>query len=79
MSDRRLEQVRARLVGLLRRDPPPRVSGLELDWLLSRLSREEVDVVLQAAREYGDDEMSEWLGEILLEAGLARRRAPVVA
>jgi hypothetical protein len=74
MSDRRLEQVSARLVRLLRNDPPRRASPLTLDrWILSRLSREEIELVLQAEREYGEEAMAEWLGEILVEAGLASR------
>lgn len=74
MSDRRLEQVSARLVRLLRDDPPRRGSPLALDrWLLSRLSREEVELVLRAEREYGEEAMAEWLGELLVEAGVVSR------
>jgi hypothetical protein len=71
MSDRRLAQVRARLVGLLRTDPPARVTAAALDsWVVARLSREEVEVLLRADREYGEDAMSEWLVEVLVEAGV---------
>lgn len=76
MSDRRLEQVRVRLVGLFRIDPPQR--GTPLDrWVLARLSREEIEVMLRAEREYGEEAMAEWLGEILLEAGFVRAPAPL--
>jgi hypothetical protein len=78
MSDRRLEQVRARLVGLLRSDPPARSSPLVLDrWVLSRLTREEIEVMLRAELEYGEAEMSEWLGELLVEAGLVPPALPL--
>jgi hypothetical protein len=78
MSDRRLEVLRARLVGLLRIDPPPRGSPGALErWLLSRLSREEIEVMLRAEREYGERAMWEWLGELLLEAGVAPRALPL--
>jgi hypothetical protein len=78
MSDRRLEQVRARLVGLLRIDPPARGSPLALDrYVLARMSREEIEVMLRAEREYGEEAMSEWLGEILVEAGVVTRPLPL--
>jgi hypothetical protein len=78
MSDRRLEQVRARLVGLLRCDPPARSSPLVLDrWVLSRLTHEEIEVMLRAEREYGEAAMTEWLGEVLVEAGLVPYSLPL--
>jgi hypothetical protein len=78
MSDRRLEQLRARLVGLLRIDRPPGDSPGALErWLLTRLSREEVEVMLRAEREYGEQAMWEWLGEILVEAGVAPHPLPL--
>lgn len=78
MSDRRLEQIRARLVRRLRSDPPASGSPLALDrWVLAHLSREEIDVIVRADREYGGAAMSEWFGEALVEAGLSARALPL--
>lgn len=78
MGDRRLAQLRARLVGLLRIDPPPRGSPAALErWLLTRLTRDEVEVILRAEREYGDEALREWMGELLVEAGVAPRPLPL--
>ncbi|HEX9401444.1 MAG TPA: hypothetical protein VF912_15145 [Anaeromyxobacter sp.] len=73
MSDRRLDTVRSKLVRLLRIDPPASDAPLALDrYVVARFSREEVEVMLRAEREYGEAAMSEWLGEVLVEAGLIR-------
>lgn len=72
MADRALDQVRTKFLRLLRTDPPPGGATLALDaWALARFSREEIEVMLRAEREYGERVMSEWLGELLVEAGLA--------
>jgi hypothetical protein len=80
MSDRSLQQLRVRLIGLLRLDPPARGSqgGIER-WLLARLSREEIEVMLRAERVYGERAMWEWLGEVLVEAGVAPRQLPLAS
>jgi hypothetical protein len=73
MPDRALELVRTKFLRLLRTDPPPESATLALDaWALARFSREEIEVMLRAEREYGERAMSEWLGELLVEAGLVR-------
>jgi hypothetical protein len=71
MSDPRLEAVRSKFIRLLRRDPP--LGALALDrYVAARFSREEIEVLLRAEREYGEAAMSEWLAEVLLEAGIVR-------
>ena len=71
MSDHRLDQVRGKLIRLLRLDPPAKGAPLALDrWVVARFSRDEVEVMLRAEREYGERAMSEWLTEILVEAGI---------
>jgi uncharacterized protein (DUF2236 family) len=86
MTDRALEVVRRKLVGLMRVDPPFRLvppsergTPPSLDrWIASRLTAEEVRVLFRLEHEYGEAAMAEWLAEALLEAGLvvpARRLA----
>lgn len=71
MSDPRLEVVRSKFIRLLRRDPPR--GPLALDrYVAARFTPEEIDVLLRAEREYGEAAMSEWLAEVLLEAGIVR-------
>ena len=73
MPDRRLDEVRSKLVRLLRSDPPPADAPLALDrYVVARCSREEIEVMLRAEREYGETAMAEWLAEVLVEAGLVR-------
>lgn len=70
MPDRRLDDVRAKLVRLLRTDPPGR-GPLALDrYVVARFSRDEIEAMLRAEREYGEHAMSEWLAEVLVEAGI---------
>lgn len=71
MSDPMLETVRSKFIRLLRRDPPREPLALDR-YVASRFTREEIDVLLRAEREYGEAEMSEWLAEVLLEAGIVR-------
>lgn len=74
MPDRRLDDVRAKLVRLLRSDPPGR-GPLALDrYVVARFSRDELEVMLRAEREYGERAMSEWLAEVLVEAGVVPLR-----
>jgi hypothetical protein len=78
MSDHNLEQVRGKLVRLLRSDPPANGAPLALDrYVVSRFTRDEIEVLLRAEREYGEHAMSEWLGEILVEAGVIPVRLPL--
>jgi hypothetical protein len=71
MSDHSLERVRGKLLRLLRSDPPARGVPLALDqYVLARFSREEMEVLLRAEREYGEHAMSEWLSDLLVEAGI---------
>jgi hypothetical protein len=78
MSDHNLESVRGKLVRLFRTDPPAKGAPLALDrYVLARFSREEIEVLLRAEREYGEHAMSEWLTEILVEAGIVPVRLPL--
>ncbi len=71
MPDARLEAVRSKFIALLRRDPPR--GALALDrYVAARFSRDEIDTLLRAEREYGEAAMSDWLAEVLLEAGVVR-------
>lgn len=73
MPDRRLDEVRSKLVRLLRTDPPAPGAALALDrYVVARCSREDIEVMLRAEREYGEATMSEWLAEVLVEAGVVR-------
>jgi hypothetical protein len=78
MSDRRLEDLRARLVRMFRSDPPVQVSPLVLDrWLLTRLSRAEIELLLAAEVQYGPAAMSEWIAEVLVDAGVTTPALPL--
>jgi hypothetical protein len=71
MSDHSLDPIRGKLIRLLRSDPPAKGAPLALDrWVVGRFSREEIEAMLRAERLYGEHAMSEWLTEILVEAGL---------
>jgi hypothetical protein len=73
MPDRRLDEVRSKLVRLLRTDPPAPGAAFALDrYVVARCSREDIEVMLRAEREYGEATMSEWLAEVLVEAGVVR-------
>jgi hypothetical protein len=44
---------------------------------MERFSRDEIEVMLRAEREYGAAAMSEWLAEALVEAGVIPRALPL--
>ncbi len=77
MYDPRLDDLRRKLVSRMRSDPPPRLPasrrllGPELDrWVATRLSAAELASLLRLDHEYGEDAVSDWFAEILLEAGV---------
>jgi hypothetical protein len=79
--DRSLEGVRKKLVGLMRIDPPFRLSrggreGVILDrWVTTRLSGPEVLALERLEELYGEDALSELWSEVIYEAGVALGRA----
>lgn len=77
MDDRRLKDVRKKLVRLMRTDPPPPVVGLPREplapifdrWVAKRFDAAEVQALFRLELEYGERAMSDWFAEVLLEAG----------
>lgn len=80
MPDRTLDVIRRKLVSLVREDPAFRPVPTAFErWIAARFSAEEVKVLFGVERLYGERAWSEWLLEVLLEAGVARAPVPVRA
>lgn len=82
MLDQALGDVRRKLVRLMRVDPPVRARRLDpralppvLDrWFAAKFTPEELDVIFRFEHLYGEDALSEWFAEALVEAGLVEPR-----
>lgn len=78
MYDPGLDDLRRKLVIRMRADPPAlpgsrRLAGPDLDrWIAARFSPGELAALLRLDRQYGEDAVSDWLSEILLEAGVLK-------
>ena len=78
MYDPGLDDLRRKLVSRMRVDPPAlaharRPSGPDLArWIAARFSPGELAALLRLDRQYGEDAVSGWLDEILLEAGVLK-------
>ncbi len=77
MYDPGLDDLRRKLVSRMRSDPPRldlgRRAGPDLDrWVAARFSPDELASLLRLDHQYGEDAVSEWFSEILLEAGVLK-------
>ena len=82
MGQVRLDDVRRKLVRLMRNDPPPPVMGTPREplapifdrWVARRFSPDEVNELFRLELEYGPEVAEEWFAEVLDEAGLRALR-----
>jgi hypothetical protein len=77
MDDRALCDVKKKMIRLFRTDPPPRVMGLPREplapvfdrWVAKRFDADEVAALFRLECEYGEQAMSQWFAEVLVESG----------
>lgn len=78
MYEKALCDVQRKLVRLMRTDPPIRAARVDpatlpllLDrWIAARFSADELDVLFRHEHLYGEEALSAWFAEALVQAGL---------